>query len=57
MKSKASTPVYVPANNVGAKPVNRQPVLSAKIAPIPAAEVPNSDNTPGSSNDNEEGNC
>ncbi|TYH24434.1 hypothetical protein ES288_A03G091800v1 [Gossypium darwinii] len=54
IKSKASTPVYVPTNNVGAKPVNQRPVLSAKIAPIPAAEVPNSDNAPGSSNDNEE---
>ncbi|KAA3456939.1 ras GTPase-activating protein-binding protein 2-like isoform X1 [Gossypium australe] len=55
IKSKASTPVYVPTNNVGAKPVIQRPVLSAKIVPIPAAEVPNSDNAPGSSNDNEEG--
>ncbi|XP_052483289.1 nuclear transport factor 2-like [Gossypium raimondii] len=54
IKSKASTPVYVPTNNVGAKPVNQRPVLSAKIAPTPAAEVPNSDHAPGSSNDNEE---
>lgn len=58
MKSNtASTPVYVPSNNVRAAPADQQSIASAKPAPAPEAAVPNSDNAPESSNDNEEGNC
>ncbi|EOY22087.1 PREDICTED: ras GTPase-activating protein-binding protein 1 isoform X2 [Theobroma cacao] len=55
MKSNtASTPVYVPSNNVRAAPADQQSIASAKPAPAPEAAVPNSDNAPESSNDNEE---
>ncbi|XWS51236.1 hypothetical protein CRYUN_Cryun12cG0159300 [Craigia yunnanensis] len=50
MKSnRASTPVYVPINNVRAAPSDQQ-----SIAPAPEAAVPNTDSAPESSNDNEE---
>ncbi|XWS47921.1 hypothetical protein CRYUN_Cryun13aG0027600 [Craigia yunnanensis] len=55
MKSNtASTPVYVPANNVSAAPADQQSIGSEKPAPAPEAAVPNSDNAPESSTDNEE---
>ena len=58
MKSnKASTPVYVPINNVRAAPSDQQSIVSAKPSPAPEAAVPNTDNAPENSNDNEEGNC
>ncbi|XWS60431.1 hypothetical protein CRYUN_Cryun07bG0036000 [Craigia yunnanensis] len=56
MKSNtASTPVYVPTNNVRAAPADQQSIVSAKPAPAPEAVVPNSDNAPESSNEYEEG--
>ncbi|XP_022769353.1 ras GTPase-activating protein-binding protein 2-like isoform X2 [Durio zibethinus] len=55
MKSKtASTPVYVPVNNVRVAPADQQSTVSAKPDPTPEAAVPNSDNAPESSNDIEE---
>ncbi|XP_022736224.1 ras GTPase-activating protein-binding protein 2 [Durio zibethinus] len=55
MKSNtASTPVYVPTNNVRAAPADQQSIVSTKPAPAPEAAIPNSDNAPESSNDNEE---
>ncbi|GMJ00049.1 hypothetical protein like AT5G60980 [Hibiscus trionum] len=55
MKSNtASTPVYVPTNNVKAAPKEPRSIVSAKPAPVTEAVLPNSDNAPGSSNDNEE---
>ncbi|XVF11780.1 hypothetical protein REPUB_Repub08aG0057500 [Reevesia pubescens] len=55
MKSNtASTPVYVPTNTVRAAPADQQLMVSAKPAPAPEAVVSNIDNTPESSNDNEE---
>ncbi|XVE56798.1 hypothetical protein DITRI_Ditri04bG0039800 [Diplodiscus trichospermus] len=55
MKSNtASAPVYVPTNNVRAAPADQQSIVPAKPAPAPDAAVPNNDNTPESSNENEE---
>ncbi|XVF54439.1 hypothetical protein PTKIN_Ptkin05aG0180300 [Pterospermum kingtungense] len=55
MKSNtASTPVYVPTNKVRMAPADQRSVVSAKPAPAPEAAVPNVDNAPESSNDNEE---
>lgn len=57
MKSNTSSaPVYAPTNNVRAAPADQQSIVSAKPAPVPEAVIPNSDNAPESSNDNEEGN-
>ncbi|KAK9036422.1 hypothetical protein V6N11_078424 [Hibiscus sabdariffa] len=56
MKSSSpSTPVHVTTRNVRAKPAEQQSNISAKPAPTPpSVAVPNSDNAPESSNDNEE---
>ncbi|XVF08919.1 hypothetical protein REPUB_Repub07fG0046100 [Reevesia pubescens] len=48
-----STTVYVPTNNVRAAPPDQQSILSAKPAAAPEAAIPNSDNAPESSNDEE----
>ncbi|PPD72479.1 hypothetical protein GOBAR_DD30627 [Gossypium barbadense] len=53
----ASAPVYVPINNVRVAPKEPHSIVSAKPAPATEVALPNSDNTPESSNDNEEGNC
>ncbi|KAH1074627.1 hypothetical protein J1N35_026955 [Gossypium stocksii] len=50
----ASAPVYVPANNVRVAPKEPHFIVSAKPAPATEAALPNSDNAPESSNDNEE---
>lgn len=54
--STASTPVYVPSNKVRVAPADQQSTVSAKPAPVLEAAVPNIDNAPESSNENEEGN-
>ncbi|KAK9034479.1 hypothetical protein V6N11_050643 [Hibiscus sabdariffa] len=55
MKSNASsTSVYVPTNNVRAAPKEQRSIVSAKTAPATEAAIPNNDNAPESSNDNEE---
>ncbi|XP_040963085.1 nuclear transport factor 2 isoform X4 [Gossypium hirsutum] len=51
----ASAPVYVPINNVRVAPKEPHSIVSAKPAPATEVALPNSDNTPESSNDNEEG--
>ncbi|KAK8265924.1 hypothetical protein V6Z11_D12G208200 [Gossypium hirsutum] len=50
----ASAPVYVPINNVRVAPKEPHSIVSAKPAPATEVALPNSDNTPESSNDNEE---
>ncbi|GMJ05812.1 hypothetical protein like AT5G60980 [Hibiscus trionum] len=55
MKSNtASTSVYVPTNNVRAAPKETRSTVSAKPAPATEAALPDNDNAPESSNDNEE---
>ncbi|KAK8604097.1 hypothetical protein V6N13_096560 [Hibiscus sabdariffa] len=55
MKSNtASTPVYVPTNNVRVAPKEPHSIFSAKPAPVAEAALPNSDNANRSSNDNGE---
>ncbi|KAK9021309.1 hypothetical protein V6N11_011305 [Hibiscus sabdariffa] len=55
MKSNtASTPVYVPTNNVRVAPKEPRSIVSAKPAPVTEVALPNSDNATGSSNDNGE---
>ncbi|XP_017637826.1 nuclear transport factor 2-like isoform X2 [Gossypium arboreum] len=51
----ASAPVYVPTNNVRVAPKEPHSIVSAKPAPATEVALPNSDNAPESSNDNEEG--
>ncbi|TYJ05939.1 hypothetical protein E1A91_A12G198100v1 [Gossypium mustelinum] len=50
----ASAPVYVPTNNVRVAPKEPHSIVSAKPAPATEVALPNSDNAPESSNDNEE---
>ncbi|KHG21577.1 Putative G3BP-like protein [Gossypium arboreum] len=55
MKSNtASAPVYVPTNNVRVAPKEPHSIVSAKPALATEVALPNSDNAPESSNDNEE---
>ncbi|XP_039058094.1 nuclear transport factor 2-like isoform X3 [Hibiscus syriacus] len=57
MKSSSpSTPVHTTTGNVRAAPAEQWSTVSAKPAPTtPTVAVPNSDNAPESSNENEEG--
>ncbi|KAK8710758.1 hypothetical protein V6N13_146070 [Hibiscus sabdariffa] len=53
--STPSTPVHVATRNVRAAPAEQRSTVSAKPAPsMPTVAVPNSDNAPESSNENEE---